>query len=250
MDHLRLRVQEVIGYISSFITSIADIHIARHVDIDGIPQAGEGSVNDRYPQTVQNARQLVRLLETGLQAVYDDSSSLLLKVQTLREPDLNPLSHGRETISERLKQLSSSLTLNASLVKQTVEALLAVGHDQADMSQGDYNGSIEWRMSRLSVIDSQFGGTLIDTEDLGNEDMVDFEQALGNISRKAAGTSFEDYPTLVNGDNSEISLDKTLVSHQTFKGSELEPETSPFFEDDCKIFYCLLFFHIECLLFI
>jgi hypothetical protein len=40
------------------------------------------------------------------------------------------------------------------------EALLTVGHDQADLGQGEYNGSIEWRMSRVSIIESRIAAVV------------------------------------------------------------------------------------------
>jgi son of sevenless-like protein len=99
----------------------------------------------------------VRTLETAVQAVYDDSSSLLLTTQVLPSSNLNSVREDHAASLSLFESVSSSLHLNLALVRETLEALLAVGHEQADLSQGDYNGSIEWRMSRLSMIQSQFG---------------------------------------------------------------------------------------------
>src|SRR5277367_4493427 len=53
------------------------------------------------------------------------------------------------------------------------------------MAQGDYNGSIEWRMSRLSMVDTQFGGALRPTSkqlqhsyEADGEQLIDMEHAL------------------------------------------------------------------------
>ena len=55
----------------------------------------------------------------------------------------------------RLLSLTAILQTNLGVVNETFEALLSVGHDQAELGQGEYNGSIEWRMSRVSIIESR-----------------------------------------------------------------------------------------------
>ncbi len=157
VEQLRQRVQDLVSYISLFVGFVADIHIARHVDIDGIRQASD-IVDDMYAQTLVKARAHVRTLETAFQAAYDDSSSLLLTAQILLASDPSCTPEDRTASFVALESNTSSLRSNLSLVRETLEALLSVGHEQADIAQGDYNGSIEWRMSRLSMIHSQFGG--------------------------------------------------------------------------------------------
>lgn len=180
VEQLRQRVQDLITYINHFLSFVADIHVARHVDIDGIRQAGD-NVDDVYTQTLSRARALVRTLETAVQAIYDDSSSLLLTIQAIPSPDPNYHPEERAASLNLLESIASSLRVNLALVRETLEALLAVGHEQADLAQGDYNGSIEWRMSRLSMVHSQFGGpTRMSNDfssalDLEQEDVVDFD---------------------------------------------------------------------------
>ncbi|KAJ7601115.1 ras guanine nucleotide exchange factor domain-containing protein [Mycena floridula] len=187
---VRLRAKELVSRISNFLTFVANIHVARHVDIDGIRQESSPVPNDRYSQTVEKARTFVRGLETASQAVYDDAASLLLAAQAMREADLGQSRQDRAVAYDYMDILSTSLKANVAVVQQSLEALLTIGHDQADMAQGDYNGSIEWRMSRLSVIDTKFGGlnrpnSNYNGFDENDEDFVDFEHAL---SRPAIAT--------------------------------------------------------------
>ncbi|KIK01927.1 hypothetical protein K443DRAFT_678064 [Laccaria amethystina LaAM-08-1] len=249
VDQIRLRVQEVVTQISAFLTLVADIHVARHVDIDGIRQGG-AVTNDHYSHSVDNARRLVRTLETALQVVYDDTSALLLTAQALPGPETSAPRGERESAFDLLDTLSSSLKSNLSLVKGTIEALLAVGHEQADVAQGDYNGSIEWRMSRLSVINNQFGGALrADSKGTDacdeNEDVVDMEVAFNRPGlkkqRSTTDFSYDSHRTLSNGgavhaaaQDSEISHDQTLVSQSApdLRDDFRDVDGGPLFDDD------------------
>jgi len=168
----------MVTHVSHLLSFVADIHIARHVDIDGIRQVGD-AVDDMYAQTLLQARIHVRTLETATQAVYDDSSSLLLTSQVIPpfDPSVNP--EDRAASLNLLESISSSLRSNLAVVRETLETLMAIGHEQSDLSQGDYNGSIEWRMSRLGMVHSQLGGaertspgTLIEN-DIDQGDVVD-----------------------------------------------------------------------------
>ena len=227
MQDVRSRVQELVTHISAFLSMIADIHVARHVDIDGIRQAENATADDRYSRSVENARGLVRSLETVVQAIYDDSSALLITAQGLHD-DPNVLRGEREASYDLLDSLSSSLNANMKLVKQTFEGLLSVGHEQADVAQGDYNGSIEWRMSRLSVINDHFGGALHASTSTDpyyeNEDVVDMELAFSRSGNKKADTSYDSYRSLANPPNppdapttvptrdSDVSSDSNVAS--------------------------------------
>jgi son of sevenless-like protein len=224
VQQVRSRVQELVTHISAFLSLIADIHVARHVDIDGIRQAGNATADDHYSRSVENARGLVRSLETVVQAIYDDSSALLITAQGLHD-DPNVLRGEREASYDLLDSLSSSLNANIKLVKQTFEGLLSVGHEQADVAQGDYNGSIEWRMSRLSVINDHFGGAIHATDPYyENEDVVDMELAFSRSGIKKAEMSYDSYRILANPPNVpdapttvptadlEVSPDTNLVS--------------------------------------
>jgi son of sevenless-like protein len=162
---------------------VANIHIARHVDIDGIRrEPGDSPNGDLYTQTVENARLLVRTLEVAMQSLYDDGSYLLTTTQTTRLPEKGR-SWQDNDFCDLIDKLIIALRANLSIVQHNIEALLSIGHDQADMAQGDYNGSIEWRMSRLSVIDTRFGGAFrpmptLNPYDRQGDDVVDMELAL------------------------------------------------------------------------
>lgn len=223
--------------VSAFLTMFADINIARHIDIDGIRHR-EVTPNDAYMVTVDTARRLVRTLETVLQGLYDDTAALLLTTQNIRELDSFQHPGDQESTYDLLDKLSMSLSSNLSSCRQTTEAILSVGHEQADLAQGDYIGSIEWRMSRLSVISTQFGGGVsnhppgagpfaTDTYESENEGMVDLDFALRPGTKKKApwtalgsqDSSYESGQTAVNGGSSSLlpdmsdthSMDNTLV---------------------------------------
>jgi son of sevenless-like protein len=250
VQQLRSRVQELVTRISTFLSLIADIHVARHVDIDGIRQAGDAATSDHYSHSVENARQLVRTLETVVQAIYDDSSALLLTTQTLHDGDQSPVRGEREAAFDVLDNLSSSLRTNLSHVKQTFDGLLSVGHEQADVAQGDYNGSIEWRMSRLSVINDHFGGAVhapkqTEAYHSENEDVVDMELAFNRpgVRKQKAGadSSYDSYRTLaevavpVPPRGSETSLDNTLVTQSSVDAVDSFAENDgTLFEDEGK----------------
>ena len=225
MQQVRSRVQELVTHISAFLSIIADIHVARHIDIDGIRQAGNATADDHYSRSVENARGLVRSLETVVQAIYDDSSALLITAQGLHD-DPNVLRGEREASYDLLDSLSSSLNANLKLVKQTFEGLLSVGHEQADVAQGDYNGSIEWRMSRLSVINDHFGGAVHASSSTDpyyeNEDVVDMELAFSRSGIKKADTCYDSYRTLANPPNAS-DAPTTVPTHDL----EVSPDTNP-----------------------
>ena len=224
VQQVRSRVQELVTHISTFLSIIADIHVARHVDIDGIRQAGNATADDHYSRSVENARGLVRSLETVVQAIYDDSSALLITAQGLHD-NTNALRGEREASYDLLDSLSSSLNANIKLVKQTFEGLLSVGHEQADVAQGDYNGSIEWRMSRLSVINDHLGGAIHASTPTDpyyeNEDVVDMELAFSRSGIKKADT-YDSYRTLANPPNAPDA--PTTVPT---RDSEVSPDTNP-----------------------
>ena len=138
------RLSECIDYIST-------IHVARHVDVDGFNvDTGAAPNRELYLQTVDKAKRLVRRLEVAVQAVYDEGASILMALQTLCSATTDFPSSWHQLLS-----LTTILQTNLGAVCETFEALLTVGHDQAELGQGEYNGSIEWRMSRVSIIESR-----------------------------------------------------------------------------------------------
>lgn len=147
-----------------------------------------------------------------MQSLYDDGSLLLATVQSIRRPEKGQSWRQCDLCFDHLDNLALALKTNLGVVQQSFEALLSIGHDQADMAQGDYNGSIEWRMSRLSVIDTQFGGAhrpLSNFDSYGDEDMVDMEMAFQKPGMKA----------------------HTSVDTDVYRNGSLVPETGKYHAD-------------------
>jgi son of sevenless-like protein len=143
-----------------------------------------------------------------------------------------------------LDSLSTSLSKNLDLIKQDFEALLSVGHEQADIAQGDYNGSIDWRMSRISAISERLN--MHDhTKSYGsdNEDIIDMELALHRPGMRkpqsSANASSDSHRTLANVEpaphptlKSDVSND-TLVTPSTeeYQGGSGDDGTHSLFEE-------------------
>ena len=175
--------QSAVAWLHWVLSFFADINLARTVDVDGIGR--EGHSGDVYLQSVQKARTLARTFEAQLQSLFDDGSSVLLAITTPASLQSSPTSFP----SERVRSLVASLKINVSQAFQTLEALLAVGQEQVAKGPSDHRGSIEWRMSRIVNIDSNFERTLKElasedeSYDEGGEDFVDMEHA---FARKPA----------------------------------------------------------------
>lgn len=260
MEQVRQKVQQTVTQVSAFLGLVADINIARHLDIDGIRQT-DAVPNDGYSSSVDNARRLVRTLETVLQALYDDTAALLLTTQNIRENDPSQTPGDLEASYDLLDKLSTGLSSNLSLCRQTTESILSVGHEQADLAQGDYIGSIEWRMSRLSVINGQFAGaagqpSLFPDEDFdsGNEDVVGLEDAFNRPgTRKKSvkgaqpdmpyeqgqsvvtlGTTVASSTSLLTDGKGGISTDDTIVAQDV--GDDQDPGEDD--DLDCTLSSC------------
>jgi son of sevenless-like protein len=174
--------QTAVAWLHSVLSFFADINLARTVDVDGIGR--EGQSGDAYLQSVHKARTLARTVEAYLQSLFDDGASVLLAITTPVSLRTGPTSFS----SEKIRSLAASLKNNAVQAFQTLEALLAVGQEQAAKGPSDYRGSIEWRMSRIVNIDSNLEQTLkeLASEDESydeGEDLVDMEHA---FARKPA----------------------------------------------------------------
>ena len=222
---MHLHGREVVARISSFLVFAADIHVARHVDIDGIGQEGSTSSAD-YMQTVDNARLLVRTLEAVVQSIYDDCSVLLLTIQSVRGSDAGQEKH---YTYECLDALSSSLSSNLRLVVQTLDNLLSVGHDQAEMAPGEYTGSIDQRMSRISM------RPIADSTVIYGAEAPGMEHASGERSDTIPKREEPSHQARLDGLNvSRDFTDETLVEANQLDGATRDAGSSPLFEDDRK----------------
>ncbi|KAG6910697.1 hypothetical protein DXG01_008741 [Tephrocybe rancida] len=179
VEQVRLSGKDLVSQVTSMLALVADIHVARHVDIDG-PQPDGSSSNSTYSQTVETARHLVRMLEAVVQAVHNDIAVFLLTMQSVRDSDLPQYRHERNYAWDHLDALSVSMSANISAMLNTLDALLSLGYEQAEIASGDYNGSIEWRMSRLSV--RPISSYMYDDED----GPVDMEMAFVRAATKPA----------------------------------------------------------------
>lgn len=193
--------------LSALLAFVANIHIARHVDIDGISrEPSNPSDGDLYLETVDNARVLVRTLEAALQSLYDDGSTLFLTAQSIRYTQSR---QENEAARDFIDAIAACLKSNMDIVHRTMEALLAIGHEQADLSQGDYNGSIEWRMSRTSMTPTQPTLTHRPTSSVS---VVDMAMAFEAPVRKASiNPPSSNGHTTLNG-SQDTASENTLLS--------------------------------------
>ncbi|OJA12947.1 hypothetical protein AZE42_07483 [Rhizopogon vesiculosus] len=79
--------RELLSCLSSLLLFVGNIHIARHVDIDGVySDTADAERATLYSETVDRARLLIRRLEAVVQALYDDAATLLLTMQQVHHP--------------------------------------------------------------------------------------------------------------------------------------------------------------------
>ncbi|KAG0700439.1 ras guanine nucleotide exchange factor domain-containing protein [Suillus ampliporus] len=222
--------RELLSGLSSLLLFIANIHIARHVDIDGFySDMADAERAALYTQTVDKARLLTRTLEAIVQALYDDAATLLLTMQRVRRLTCRTSRQDRDLQCEYLDAISVSLKSNLQFLMQTLDTLLSLGHDQADMAQGEYTGAIEWRMSRLSIIDSNFDArpmSVLDPADPESEDIVDIEVAFGASGMKKSAailgdraptfrsqSQLSDYTITLTDRSLKSNYDPTMSAH-------------------------------------
>ncbi|KAF7321869.1 hypothetical protein MKEN_00708900 [Mycena kentingensis (nom. inval.)] len=186
IEAIHSRAQMLIAQLSSFLRFASAMNVAQHVDVDGARPDSPTRPSELYLQTVNTARTLIRRLEHTMQALYDGSASILLIAQSLRQFEPN---QAQNSSLDSLLVLLAALRGKIGLVRQTFEALLSIGYEQADISTNDYKHSIHWRMSRLSEIDSAFGGASrpMSTFSGANGDIVDFETAFGRFPPRRHG---------------------------------------------------------------
>lgn len=215
MEQVRIFGKELVSQVSSLLVFVADIHVARHVDIDGYRQEGSPS-NELYSRAVENARLLVRTLETVVQSAFNDCATFFITLQAVRDSELSQYREERSSTYEHLDALCSSLSADLTLLLHTLDSLLSLGHDQADMAQGDYNGSIEWRMSLISIVPiSNFA-----MDERENPDVVDIELAFGrqDTKTKAGEVYYPPYSDQSHANESDAT--HTLRSSDDFRSTE------------------------------
>jgi son of sevenless len=170
--------QSVVAWLHSVLSFFLAINLARTVDVDGIKR--EGQAGDVYLQSVHKARTLVRTAEAYLQSLYDDGASLLLIITTATSSRIGLTS----APCERVRSLAASLKNNVVQAFQTLEALLAVGQEQAVKGPSDFRRSIEWRASRIPIGDLEGLVNGLTFEDDSNDEGGDFVDMVHVFGRK------------------------------------------------------------------
>lgn len=168
--------RDIVTTLSNYLAVVGDIHVARHVDIDGMRQESNHIANEAYVQTVINARSIVRALECFAQSAFDDSMSFFVTLQSWQPSEVRP-----EVFSTEVDAILPSLHGTLVVIQQSLDALLDLGNSQAELGQADYRENIGRRLSRLSVIGEQFGGPprRMSTFMEEMEDVVDMDYAFG-----------------------------------------------------------------------
>ncbi|OCH91881.1 ras GEF [Obba rivulosa] len=232
-ERVRADGQHVVAQLSSLLEFIGNIHVSRHVDVDGVRfEAGQSSAQASYMQTIERSRQLLRSLEASTQALYDDGTLFFTAIQTIAGSD--PRSEDSAGARHDIESCANTIRMNASFVTQTLDALLVIGYDQSDIGQGDYNSSIEWRSSRISMVNIPIDPAIArlsgePSNGRPDSEIVDFELAFSRPSRPPAVTIAESSTlsssaTLYNSvsEPSQTSLD---LSDRSRSGSVAEPVT-------------------------
>lgn len=220
--------KEVLSGLWTLLSFVANIHVARHVDIDGFyVETANPEDAALYIQAVENARILARTLEAVVQALYDDAAILLLMTQRVRCAMGRSPWQDKDAHYEYLDSIATSLKSNLQFLLQTLDALLTLGHTQADIAQGEYQVAIDWRMSHLSFMDSHFGVrpmSMVNPSDPESEDIVDIEVALSGSTAKVLGDRI---PTLRC--QSQLSDTTITLTDRTYRDSRsvYEPSISP-----------------------
>jgi son of sevenless-like protein len=162
---------------------IANLHVAKHVDIDGFQEeAGQSPAHEAYMKTVLEARVLVRALEASTQAIYDDNAVLLSTAQELPSIHDEHFTMSNQACCARLDGLRIALDANASSVLQTLERLVLIGSNQAGLADGEYRQSISMRQSKIitivdtlrPLVSSRISRGIDEDEVVGMEDAFQF----------------------------------------------------------------------------
>nr|VWO94819.1 Guanyl nucleotide exchange factor Sql2 [Ganoderma boninense] len=213
--------QSASAYLSWLLQWLCGINVAYHVDVDGV----RSDSSPQYRQMVDRARNLVRTLEAATQALYDDGATLFMAAQHLSFSEFFAR-RDRTSLVTSVEITAPAIRANCVLVAQTLESLLALGHDQASTSQGDYRNSIEWRTSRINIADSSLT-TISQLAENNDDDLVDMEHAFGQPTMRTVQTEESGGSTLYSSANqpSQTSLD---MSQRSRNDSVSDAGTSSF----------------------
>lgn len=215
----------VVAYLSSFVACVCDVNVAQHVDIDAVRASSSRSpTHMQYLKTIEKGRTLLRTLEAACQCLYDDAAALLSSIQSL-EPQQSSVKEW----AVRASNLSTVIATNLAVVMDALDALLALGSEQANLEQSTYNGAIEWRRSRPSMF---FGDSDVDFGSYQNEeDVVDMELAFSRQGGfRTVPPAIDSSSTLYNNSSqheSDTSLDMSDRSRSDGVGEPVTPTWAP-----------------------
>ena len=182
-----------------------------------------------------------------MQAIYDDTAALFSLLQFWPTDEVPP-----HKLAADFDRLLTPIHDNLGQVQQTLESLLAVGYEQAELGQADYRENIGRRLSRLSLMDEHLGGGArrMSTFPEEMEDVVDMDYAF----HKPATSSSAHKPSSSFGKDSEymrsthrsqrsvadsVTTDPTIVAEEEFQDepSPFDDESAcfPLEEDDVRL---------------
>ncbi|KAL1950628.1 hypothetical protein VTO73DRAFT_5752 [Trametes versicolor] len=232
-DRVSQEGQNASAYLSYLLSYLGGINVAQHVDVDGIrSESGMSSASAQYMQTVDKARSLVRTMEAATQALYDDGMVLFMTVQSLSRPELLSDKEFNSLVGV-VETTAPTVRSNCVLVAQTLESLLATGHDQAAIGQGDYRNSIEWRTSRINMTDASIAALTSRLADVpsGDDEFVDMELAFSRPGMRTLPSSADTVgaastsSTIYNNAGQPSSQSSLEMSDRSRSDSLSEPQT-------------------------
>lgn len=232
-DRVSQEGQNASAYLSYLLSYLGGINVAQHVDVDGIrSESGMSSASAQYMQTVDKARSLVRTMEAATQALYDDGMVLFMTVQSLSRPELLSDKEFNSLVGV-VETTAPTVRSNCVLVAQTLESLLATGHDQAAIGQGDYRNSIEWRTSRINMTDASIAALTSRLADVpsGDDEFVDMELAFSRPGMRTLPSSADTVgaastsSTIYNNAGQPSSQSSLDMSDRSRSDSLSEPQT-------------------------
>jgi len=124
-DRIILAGRLAIAQLSEFLTLAEDIDIAGYVDVEGYE-----NVPEAYLQDVQKAREFVRTFETARQALYDDSSVVLMASQAIH---VSLFGQGGQGPPEVVHAAIPALRENLGTLMETLELLLDIAQSQGEV---------------------------------------------------------------------------------------------------------------------
>jgi son of sevenless-like protein len=177
--------RDIIRSFTSFLMFIANLHVAKHVDIDGFQEEdGQSPAHEAYMRTVLEARISVRALEATTQAIYDDNAILLATAQELPADVDERFSSANAACCARLDGVLITLEANATSALQILEKLVIIGSSQAGMADGEYRQSINLRMSKILTIEDTLRVSSRISRGINEDEVVAIEDAFAFSGNK------------------------------------------------------------------